>query len=79
MDRHRKPDSSFEGDQVHGSCEAESPGGFSVIESIVMLVVLAIFTLIVMALLIRESETANDEVQGNSCNTWVGNAHLRCS
>ena len=79
MDHHHKPDNSFEGDQVHGSCEAECPGGFSVIESIVMLVVLAIFTLIVIALLIREAETANDEIQGNSCKAWVGNLYLRCS
>lgn len=44
------------------------------VESIVMLVVLAVFTLIVIALLIRESGMVKDELQGDAFNSSVENA-----
>mgnify|MGYP007063514308 CR=1 FL=1 len=61
-----KLDNSSSGDQVGAYCVPESSRGFTVIEAFVMLVVLSIFTLIVIALLIRESGEAKDEVQGRS-------------
>ena len=55
------------------SDDGASSGGFTVIESIVMLVVLCIFTLIVIGLVIHESDAVNEEtLQGLGLNPPVG-------
>ncbi len=63
MTRQRKPDILNTDGQVNRCFDARSANAFSVIEAIVMLIVLAVFTLIVIALLIREAGNAKNEIQ----------------
>ena len=68
-------DNLIDGESSGCRDDGASSGGFTVIESIVMLVVLCIFTLIVIGLVIHESDALKEEApQGLRLNPPAGSA-----